>query len=130
MSEFTSIRNKKDIAKFLSEVNSLHDSYIISVQYTNNGIDTIDGGHSFSSDLTELKIVFLVTSIYDKKVEVVFNNIREWQIIDKQFDITDTSISFSDDGFVIWVSDCSTKPEIRDENSYVIAENMKWKMID
>ena len=130
MSEFISIENKKDINKFLKETNNLHDSYIISVQYTNNGIDKIDGGHTFSADLTELKIVFLITSIYDKKVEVVFNNIREWQIIDKQFDITDTSISFSNDDFVIWVSDCSTEPETRDENSYVIAENMNWKMID
>ncbi|MBE6815213.1 MAG: hypothetical protein E7522_07180 [Ruminococcaceae bacterium] len=130
MSEFISVKNKKDIKKFLEETNNLHDSYIISVQYTNNGIDIIDGGYSFSKDLTELKIVFLVTSVYDKKVEVVFNNIREYQIVDKQFDITDTSISFSDDGFVIWVSDYSTEPEIRDGNSYVIAENMKWKMID
>lgn len=130
MSEFISIENKKDINKFLKETNNLHDSYIISVQYTNNGIDKIDGGHTFSADLTELKIVFLITSIYDKKVEVVFNNIREWQIIDKQFDITDTSISFSNDDFVIWVSGCSTEPETRDENSYVIAENMNWKMID
>lgn len=130
MSEFISVKNKKDIKKFLEETNNLHDSYIISVQYTNNGIDIIDGGYSFSEDLTELKIVFLVTSVYDKKVEVVFNNIREYQIVDKQFDITDTSISFSNDGFVIWVSDYSTEPEIRDGSSYVIAENMKWKMID
>ena len=130
MSEFISVKSKKDIKIFLSETNSLHDSYILSVQYSNKGIESINGGHTFSPELTELKIKFLITSIQDKKVEIVFDNIREWQIIDNQFDITDTSISFSDDDFVVWVSDYSTEPEIRKENSYVIAENMKWKMID
>ena len=35
---YNSIRSNEDVKYFLEKTNSLHDGYIISVQYTNNGI--------------------------------------------------------------------------------------------
>ena len=35
---YNSIKSSEDIQYFLEKVNSLHDGYIIGVQYVNNGI--------------------------------------------------------------------------------------------
>jgi len=61
MNEFIPIKNNKDIKRFLDETNSLHDGYIISVNYSNNSITRIDGGFSFAPEATKLNIRILVT---------------------------------------------------------------------
>ena len=38
---YNSIKSSEDIQYFLENVNSLHDGYIIGVQYVNNGISKI-----------------------------------------------------------------------------------------
>ncbi|MBQ2677238.1 MAG: hypothetical protein IJF54_07575 [Clostridia bacterium] len=128
MNEFTAIKNNQDIAEFLDKANGLHDGYIISVKYSNNGIKHINGGYTFNPEFTELAISILVTSINDTAVELLFENIDQWQIKEGHFEITETAISFTESGSVIWTDDCSTSPEFLNEGSYVIAKTMKWRI--
>ena len=63
--DFVYIKTEKDITDFSEKTNALHDGYIISALYANNGITKIKGGHQFTSELTKLTIRILVTSIWD-----------------------------------------------------------------
>ena len=51
---FNSINKAEDITYFLNEINYLHDSYIIKVEYINDGISKIDHGLYFDPKQTKL----------------------------------------------------------------------------
>lgn len=70
-----------------------------------------------------------MTSIYDRIVELVFTAPLQWQLRDQGFDITDTAVSFTDKGFVVWADDISTDPKVLESGSYVIAKAMKWRFL-
>ena len=125
---YHTINSQSDIDLFLDRTNSLHDAYLIGVDYAHNGIS---GGNPcyFDPDKAELRLRWLVTSIYDKTVELVFTAPLQWQIKEQGFDITDTTVSFTDKGFVIWADLDSTAPEFREQGSYVIAQAMKWRFL-
>ena len=126
---FQTILTNKDIAYFLDKTNGLHDGYLIGVQYIHNG-HTGGNPHRIDPRLTELCVRYMVTSIQDAVVELVFSSLIEWQIKDNSFDVTDTAVSIAENGNVIWTDDCSTLPEFRENGSYVIAEKMKWRFVD
>ena len=125
---YHTINSQSDIDLFLDRTNSLHDAYLIGVDYAHNGIS---GGNPcyFDWDKAELRLRWLVTSIYDKTVELVFTAPLEWQLKDWGYDITNTAVSFTDKGFVIWADLDSTAPEFREQGSYVIAQTMKWRFL-
>ena len=127
---FSIIKTKENVENFLDKTNALHDGYIIGVQYTNGGITKLEYGHHFNPEQTKLTIQVLVTSIYDTIVELEFENLLEWQIRDNQWDITDSSIIFDENGSIIWLDDVYTTAEEMKKGSYVIAKNMKWRIID
>ena len=127
---FSIIKTKKNVENFLDKTNALHDGYIIGVQYTNGGITKLEYGHHFNPEQTKLIIQVLVTSIFDAIVEIEFENLLEWQIRDNQWDITDSSIIFDENGSIIWLDDVYTTAEEMKKGSYVIAKNMKWRIID
>ena len=58
-------------------------------------------------------------------MELVFTAPLEWQLKDCGYDITDTAVSFTDKGFVLWTDD----PDFRESGSYVIAQAMKWRFL-
>ena len=122
------IKTKEDIENFLDKINALHDGYIIGVQYTNEGITKSDCGYHFNPEQTKLIIQVLVTSICDTIVELEFENLLEWQIKDNQWDITDTSIMFDENGSIIWLDDIYTTAEEMKKGSYVIAKTMRWRI--
>lgn len=126
---FQPISTNKDIEIFLDKTNGLHDSYLISVQYIHNG-HTSGNPHLINPKLSELRVRYMVTSIQDVIVELVFSSLIEWQIKDNSFDITDAAISIAENGNVIWADDCSTEVEIRESGSYVIAEKMNWRFVE
>lgn len=101
---------------------------MIGVQYEHHGHS---GGnpHRIDPNLSELRIRIMVTSISDAIVEMVFQSLVEWQIKDNTYEITDTSIAFTNTGNVIWADDYITEPNIRDNGSYVIARRMKWRFV-
>ena len=122
---FHPIRTQSDIDQFLDRTNGLHDAHLIGVQYAHDGIS---GGNPcfIDPDRAELRLRYLVTSIYDAVVELVFSATCEWQLRDNGFDITDTSVSFDEKGRVIWTDD--SDPSCRD-GSWVIAQSMKWRFL-
>ena len=125
--EFISIKKNQDIAEFLKETNSLHDGYIISVEYRNDGISNIGGVIFQDSNSSSLKISILVTSISNTVVELEFEHVVEWQVKSGRFEIVDTAVAFEDDGHIVWVDDtCILDPQ-RKEGSYVVAGAMKWR---
>ena len=122
------INSQSDIDLFLDRTNSLHDAYLIGVDYVHNG-HTCGNPHYIDPDKAELRLRWLVTSIYDKTVELVFTAPLEWQIKEWGYDITNTAVSLTDKGFVIWADLDSTAPEFREQGSYVIAQAMKWRFL-
>lgn len=127
---FNEIKSNKDIRLFLEKTNSLHDGYIISVQYTNGGILRIDNGHSFNPEQTKLILQILVTSLLDAVVEIEFENLLEWQIKDNQWDMTDTSVMFDERNRIVWSDDVFINMEETKKGSYAIAKSMKWRIIE
>ena len=127
---YHTINSQSDIDLFLDRTNSLHDAYLIGVDYVHNGIS---GGNPcyFDVDKAELRLRWLVTSIYDKTVELVFTAPLQWQLKDLEsgWDIVNTAVSITESGLVIWADDFSTAPEFREQHSYVIAKSMKWRFL-
>lgn len=126
---FQTIQTSKDIEFFLDQTNELHDGDLIGVQYIHNG-HTGGNPHYVNPKLSELRMRYMVTSIDDAIVELVFSSLVEWQVKDNSFEITDTAVSIDENGFVIWTDDCSTAAEVRKNGSYVIAEKMQWRFVD
>ena len=125
---YHTINSQSDIDLFLDRTNGLHDAYLIGVDYVHNG-HTCGNPHYIDPDMAELRLRWLVTSIYDKTVELVFTAPLEWQIKEWGYDITNTAVSITESGLVIWADDFSTAPEFREQGSYVIAQAMKWRFL-
>lgn len=127
---FYSIKNTNDIHDFLHHTNSLHDGYVVDVQYRHNGISNIEGGHRFEPAKTKLVLQILVTSLCDAMVEIEFENLLEWQIQGNQRAIFGTSVFFNKENLIVWTDDMYTSAEEMKKGSYVIAESMKWRIVE
>lgn len=129
MDNYFPIKNLTDIETFIEKTNALHDGYIISVVYQNNGIKISDNAYEFNSELTQLKIQILITSICDAILEIVFENILEWKITEAGYNILEACVVFNDKGFIIWSDDEIDLDKLESNDSYVIAEKMKWRIL-
>lgn len=127
---FNAIKSEEDIRTFLDKTNSLHDGYLISVCYVNNGISKTEHGHHFNPEQTKLVLQILVTSLCDVIVEIEFESLSEWQIKDNQWEITDTTVLFDDRHWIIWSEDAHTNMDVMKEGSYAIAKSMKWRILE
>ena len=130
---FKEIKTEKDIQDFINKTNSLHDGYIIGLQYTNDVHTNIDkNGYFTNPDATKLILRILVTSIWDTVVEIEFESLRKWQVLnDTYFDvILDTSVSFNDKGYIVWADDVWTDQNDLDDCSFAIAKSMKWRIVE
>lgn len=126
---YNEIKTIKDIEFFLDKTNSLHDGYIINVHYANNGI-SIDGDtYYFNPEQTKLTLQILVTSICDTIIEIEFEYLKEWQIKDNQWEITDTTVFLDKDNWILWSDDVYVNQDELKNSSYVIAKAMKWRVI-
>ena len=123
------IKSSEDIQYFLEKVNSLHDGYIIGIQYVNNGISKREHGY-FNPEQTKLVVKILVTSIMDAVVELEFENLLEWQIKDNQWEMTDTTVMFDDRNWIIWSDDVYINMEEVKKGSYAIAKSMRWRVVE
>lgn len=119
------IRTDQDVAFFLERTNSLHDGYIIGVQYEHRG-HSKGNSHWIDPKLSELRIQIMITSIDDAVVELVFHVLSDWQIRDGMSDIIDTSVSVGDNE-VIWTDSDTTEPGMCESGSYVVARDMMWR---
>lgn len=127
--EFQLIQTREDTELFLKKTNSLHDSYVIGVQYINNAITNKDeNGYFVDPDAKKLTLRILVTSICDTVIEIVFDGVLEWQIKEDRDDIMSTSVTFNDQGLIVWSEDDLGCEEELKNGSYVIATSMKWRI--
>ena len=130
---FNEIKTEKDIQNFIDKTNSLHDGYIIGVQYINDVMTNVnENGYFNNPDATKLILKILVTSIWNTVVEIEFENLWEWQLLnDTYFSvILDTSISFNDKGYIIWADDVWENRDDLEGCSYAIAKSMKWRIVE
>ena len=128
---FNEIKTREDIRVFLEKTNSLHDGHIINVQYINNGISKSENGYWLVPDQTKLTLQILVTSIWDAVVEIEFEFVLEWQIKNcYHCDMTNTSVIFDEQNWIIWTDDVFINMEETKKGSYVIAQSMKWRIIE
>ena len=128
---FNEIKTREDIRVFLEKTNSLHDGYIINVQYINNSISKNENGYWLVPDQTKLTLQILVTSIWDAVVEIEFEFVLEWQIKNYYcWDMTNTSVIFDEQNWIIWTDDVFINMEETKKGSYVIAKSMKWRIIE
>ena len=128
--DFYAIKSNEDVRVFLEKTNSLHDGYIIGGQYTNDAITHVDeNGYLINPDATRLILRILVTSIWNTVVEIEFEAIREWQIKERLWDMTDTSVVFDENDLIVWSNDVFTDMSDLKNRSYVIAASMKWRIV-
>ena len=130
---FKEIKTEKDIQDFIDKTNSLHDGYIIGLQYTNDVHTNVDeNGYFTNPDATKLILRILVTSIWDTVVEIEFESLWKWQVLnDTYFDvILDTSVSFNDKGYIVWADDVWTDQNDLEGCSFAIAKSMKWRIVE
>ena len=130
---FNEIKTEKDIQDFIDKTNSLHDGYIIGVQYKNDVHTNVDeNGYFTNPDATKLILRILVTSIWDTVVEIEFESLWKWQVLnDTYFDvILDTSVSFNDKGYIVWADNVWTDQNDLDDCSFAIAKSMKWRIVE
>ncbi len=128
---YTPILTPEDAKAFIQAVNDLHDGEITAMDYRFTGITKLpEGGHMYAPDMTELHITVLVTSIWDSVVELVFEELDDWQLKSNQMGIYGTLVEFSDQGRVIWTTAHSTDMTYMQESNYVISRRMKWRFIE
>ena len=135
---FHEIRSSKDIQDFLEKTNWLHDGIIIDVRYRNDGISRKENGHWIDPMKTKLTLQILVTSISYAVVEIIFEDLQEWQIQDYPYymnDIVQTSVRIEgslttlcpEENWIVWSS--AGMDEI-EKGSYAIAKSMKWRIVE
>jgi len=128
---FNEIKTEKDIQYFIDKTNSLHDGYIVGVQYTNDVLTNVDkNGYFTNPDATKLVVRVLVTSICDSLVEIEFNALREWQIKSDECDIQDLFVFFNEQSLIVWTYDSFLNMDELKNGSYVIAKSMKWRIVE
>ncbi len=125
---YHNVSAKSDVESFINLTNGLHDGYIIGVQYEHNG-HICGNPHLIDDTHSNLTIRIMVTSTENSIVEIKFSSIKEWQIGCDNYEITDTSVFFKNDGDIIWTDDRSFNYYNRKNYSYVIARKMEWRFI-
>ena len=123
---FKSIKNDSDIKEFLDKTNSLHDAYVLAVNFQNEGITKeAENAHRIDPSRAKLSLRILVTSIWDAVVEIEFEELSQGQIKNGAWDdITNTSVIFDEENRIVWSDD-----SYADGNgSFVICGSMKWRI--
>ena len=129
MENYIQIVSEEDMELFLKRTNHLHDGYVISTTYKNDGIEMTDEGYDFFYDKSRLTIQVLVTSLEDTIVEIIFDNVYEWQISGGSLPILDSYMYFDAADSIVFTDEEETEFEhlgsIR-----VVAGKMSWRVIE
>ena len=124
--KFHSVSTEQDIANFLKSTNGLNDGCLTGVQFLHRG-HTPGNPHKIDPTLSELRVCYMVCSLQDSLVELVFSAPSEWQIKENPFafGIEDTAtLCLTEDRKILWAD----SPDAT-EGSYVIAQAMQWRFI-
>ena len=123
---FHNISTEQDIAYFLEATNGLNDGCLTGVQFLHRG-HTPGNPHKVDPSLAELRIYYMVCSLRDSLVELVFSAPAEWQIKESPFafGIEDTAtLCLTENGNILWTDGSDGQ-----QGSYVIAETMQWRFV-
>ncbi|MCH5153573.1 MAG: hypothetical protein J1F71_00020 [Clostridiales bacterium] len=129
MNNYYSIKSPADIDTFIEKTNALHDGHIVAVEYRNNGIKISGDVYELNSELKQLIIRVLITSIKDAVLEMEFENVLEWKISQADNDILEAGVSFDEKGFIVWADGAIDLNNVQGNDSYVIAKKMKWRIL-
>ena len=129
MEDYMLISGEEDIELFLEKTNRLHDGYVISTSYKNDGIEMTSGGYDFYFDKSHLTLQILVTSLEDTIVELVFDGVYEWQLCGGEREILDSYLGFDVNGAIIWTDEEYDGFEPCGD-IYVSAAKMRWRIIE
>lgn len=117
---YQKIESKADIDRFLDAVNGLHDGYLIGVEYVHSGYGT-GNPRWIDPEKTELRLRFLVTSIWDAVVELRFTGVRAFRLREDGTDILECHVEFAGRD-VLWSDDAE------EADSFVRAKAMAWRL--
>ena len=129
MTEYVQISTDRDIEIFLERTNHLHDGYVISTSYKNNGIEMIDGGYDFYFDKSRLILQILITSLEDVIVEMVFDSVYEWQLCGGELPILDSYMHFDTNGSIVFTDEKDDGFEYLG-SIRIVAGRMSWRIIE
>ena len=129
--EYISVKTPAEIKTFYEKTNSLHDGHVISVNYSNSGISRNSDGCLVDEPYkNELVIKVMVTSLWDRIVELKFTGVLEYQLKEYYTSyIYSADINVDDHGFVIW-SDEPWKTCDPSKMSFVKAINLEWRILN
>lgn len=115
------IETQADIDRFLDAVNGLHDAHLIGAEYAHNGYS---GGNPcwIDPEKTELRLRFLVTSIWDAIAELRFHGVREFRLREDGSDIIECHVELAGRD-ILWCDDEGAAC------SLVRAGQMSWCLI-
>lgn len=130
VSQYKSIKTRKDVKLFQELSNGLHDGYITRVEYNNTGISLNEKCYYFDHAGRTLVLHILVSSLIEYPTfEIIFRNVYEWQIDDDCSEILCFSIKFVEDGMMLWANDCSESISDLKKDCYVICEGIEYRML-
>ena len=129
MENYMQISGEEDIRLFLERTNHLHDGYVISTSYKNDGIEMDDVGYDFYFDRSHLTLQILVTSLQDTIVELVFDGVYEWKLYGGGVEILDSYITFDANGAIVWSDEEYNGLEYIGDLR-VVASKMRWRIIE
>ena len=125
---FQPIKNRRDIFSFLDASNGLHDGFIVSVGYEHAGFTW---GNPMLVDPSKavLTLRIMVTSIHNTLVELRFEGVHEWQLKNDPSGLPEAAVWFTPRGLVAWCSDATASPDLLRDADYVLAEDLRWRIV-
>lgn len=141
--KWNKIKDDSDIKRLIKEYYGFHDSYICELNYKTGVKKNIEGEISLG-ELKDNKLYLKFESqCKEKALELCFIGVKRFNIVGWQEGYTCEifecclkiikELEFQETGYVIWSDNESFTPQkIQDnrENTYVIANNLKWRYIE
>lgn len=121
------IKTNEDVRLLEESSNGLHDGRIVSIDFQNRGINrTGEYSIAYEHDKVEMKLRILVTSAFDKIIELYFKGVHQYRLDSYPFDdIFGFSIEFDKRGYVTW-RDSLPGDSLA---NFVHAREMSWRIV-
>ncbi len=121
------IKTNEDVRLLEESSNGLHDGIIVSIDFQNRGINrTGEYSMAYEHDKVDMKLRIMVTSDFDKIVELYFKEVHQYRLDSHPFDeIFWFSIEFDTFGNVTW------RDSLPGDSSanFVYAREMSWRIV-
>jgi len=127
--KYTEIKTNEDVATLFRVSNGMHDGHVVSVEYKNKAAL----GNIYDYSKISLRLRILVSSVKDMIVELLFDTVYDYRIVDSisGCDILGFSLSLDEYGNVTFTDDLFS-PDFEDSPnvSYVKAKHLCWRVLE